>query len=325
MPVTETAVLHVPAREIPIPPHLSPEAQAVLAMGPVTPFGCPPLDDPDAWRRRIAEMDQAVLAMTAHAPQPVDTEVEEADVGGARVFVITPPGTRDDDRRVYIDLHGGAFMLGGGDVCRHTGLTSAARLGARTWSVDYRMPPDHPFPAALDDCVAVYRTLLRDHRPEDVIVGGGSAGGNLTAALILRARDEGLPLPAAAIILTPAADLTNAGDTWHTNFGIDPVIVEDMTPAALLYADGRDLSDPYISPLFGDFGKGFPPTLLGSGTRDVLLSDTVRLHRVLRAANVPAELHVLEAAPHGWFFGMAPEDAAMDREIRRFADTYWQR
>lgn len=124
------------------------------------------------------------------------------------------------------------------------------------------------------------------------------------------------------LLNTAATDLTAAGDTWQTNRGLDTVLTGDSQAAMLLYANGGDLRDPYISPLFGDL-KGFPPTMLTSGTRDRLLSDTVRMHRALRAAGVPAELHVLEAAGHGRFLGMAPEDHAMAVETRRFLRQHW--
>jgi monoterpene epsilon-lactone hydrolase len=326
MTVDDTApVLHVPARDIPMPTHISPQAQAMLARGPGQPFPDLPLDDLDAWRKKIAEMDENVLAMTAGTPAAVDATVEEVEVDGAHVYVITPQGIGEDDRRVFLDVHGGAYVLGGGAVCRHTGLRTARRVGSRTWAVDYRMPPDHPFPAGLDDCVAAYTALLSKHRPSDIIVGGGSAGGNLASALLLRVRDEGLPLPAAAVLLTPAVDFTGAGDTRYTNFGIDTVLSSRTDSARDLYTNGHDLRDPLVSPIYGDFSKGFPPTILASGTRDVLLSDTVRLHRALRRAGIPAELHVLEAAPHGWFFGTAPEDAELDAEIKRFVDEHWRR
>ena len=318
-------VLHVPARDIPMPIHISPQAQAMLARGPGQPFPDLPLDDLDAWRKKIAEMDENVLAMTAALPAANDATVEEIDVDGAHIYVITPKGVGADDRRVFLDIHGGAYILGAGAVCRHTGLATASRVGSRTWAVDYRMPPDHPFPAGLDDCVAAYRALLSEHRPEDIIVGGGSAGGNIATALLLRVRDEGLPLPAAAVLLTPAVDFTGAGDTRYTNFGIDTVLSSRTDAARDLYANGHDLRDPFLSPIYGDFSKGFPPTLLASGTRDVLLSDTVRLHRALRRTGIPAELHVLEAAPHGWFFGTAPEDAELDAEVKRFVDEHWDR
>jgi epsilon-lactone hydrolase len=318
------SVLHVPARDIPMPTHISPQAQAMLARGPGEPFPDLPLDDLDGWRKTIAVMDENVLTRIAGWPV-ADASVEEIDVDGAHVFVITPTGIGGDDPRVFLDIHGGAFVLGAGAVCRHTGLGAAARVGSRTWAVDYRMPPDHPFPAGLDDCMAAYRALLSEHRPEDIIVGGGSSGGNLAAALLLRIRDEGLPLPAAAVLLTPAVDFTGAGDTRYTNFGVDTVLSWRTDAARNLYANGHDLRDPYLSPIYGDFTGGYPPTLLASGTRDVLLSDTVRLHRALRQAGIAAELHVLEAAPHGWFFGTAPEDADLDAEIRRFVNEHWSR
>ena len=193
---------------------------------------------------------------------------------------------------------------------------AAVRAGLQTWSVDYRMPPDHPYPAALDDCLAAYRALLDIRPPEQIVIDGSSAGGNLAAALLLRARDEGLPMPAALVLISPEADLTESGDTFKTNEGIDYVIVQGLPDTVALYAGGHDIRDPYLSPVFGEF-TGFPPTLLQSGTRDILLSNTVRLHRRMRASRVEAELHVWEAMPHGGFFG-APEDQEVITEVRAF-------
>ncbi len=123
-------------------------------------------------------------------------------------------------------------------------------------------------------------------------------------------------MPAALVLVSPEADLTESGDTFSTNRGVDYVIVQGVPDLIALYADGHDLEDPNLSPVFGEF-TGFPPTLLQSGTRDILLSNTVRLHRRLRAAGVDAELHVWEAMPHGGFFG-APEDDEIVVEIQRF-------
>ena len=183
------------------------------------------------------------------------------------------------------------------------------------------MPPDHPYPAGLDDCLAFYKMLLRDHAPSEIIVGGGSAGANLAGALLLRARDEGLPLPAAAMLMSPEVDLTESGDSFRTNAGIDGM--GTLMQANLLYAAGAPLDHPYLSPLFGDFSKGFPPTLVTAGTRDLFLSNATRLHRALRAAGVPAELHILEAAAHGSFGGGSPEEAELDREMRGFCEKWW--
>jgi monoterpene epsilon-lactone hydrolase len=320
----DRALLQVPARAIPIPASVSPEAQAVLAMRPMASPEYPPLDDVEGWRKMIEATDAMVLAMFCQAglTSPVGYPVDDLSVGGVPVFAITPADLDPADTRVYLDIHGGAFIVAGGEVCRATATMTARKVGMRLWSVDYRMPPDHPHPSAVDDCLVAYRALLEEHRPEEIVVGGTSAGGNLSAALILRARDEGLPLPAAAILLTPALDLTQSGDSFRTNLGVDTVITTNDPGAFLLYAGGHDLKDPYLSPLFGDLSKGFPPTLLASGTRDVLLSDTVRMHRALRAAGVPAELHVLEAAPHGFFRGRTPEDRDLDREVRRFIEDH---
>jgi acetyl esterase/lipase len=265
----------------------------------------------------VGMVRSAMVGDTAAEPALDDLEVD-----GVAVYVATPPDVTADDRRIVLDIHGGAFVFGGGAQCRAMAPLMAAIYRARTWSVDYRMPPDHPFPAALDDCLAVYRAILADHRPGDVVVAGGSAGGNLAAALLLRVRDEGLPLPAGLVLQTPAVDLTCAGDTFATNLGIDNVLTGSFTEPMELYAAGHDLRHPHLSPLFGDL-TGLPPSILTSGTRDLLLSDTVRMHRALRTAGVAAELHVWEAASHGGFLNVAPEDKDRAAEIRRFIGACW--
>lgn len=170
--------------------------------------------------------------------------------------------------------------------------------------------------------MAAYRALLEIHRPEEIVIGGGSAGGNLAAALILRARDEGLPMPAAAYLGTPELDLTESGDSFQTNMGLDARLTESLMPASLLYAAGHDLRDPYLSPLFGDFSKGFPPTMLTAGTRDLFLSNAVRMHWALRAQGIHAELFIEEAASHGGFGG-CPEGDLVTKELARFLDAHW--
>jgi epsilon-lactone hydrolase len=315
--------IRLPARDIAVPASISEQAQAVLANPPAESFEFPPLDDLPAWRAMIADHDGAIAAMlTGRAPAPVTTARRDLP-GGGRVYEITPDGLDDGDDRVYLDIHGGGFIWGGGELCAAMAAGTAIRMAARVWAVDYRMPPDHPFPAALDDCLAAYRALLAERRPDRIVVGGASAGGNLAAALILRARDEGLPLPAAVVLMTPGSDLTESGDSHQTNLGLDPLIPGSARRSFLLYAAGRDLSHPYLSPLNGDFSRGFPPAILTTGTRDMLLSDTVLLHRALRRAGIPAELHVTEAGGHGGFLGRAPEDQEILAEVRRFADTHW--
>jgi monoterpene epsilon-lactone hydrolase len=320
----ERLTMSVPAREVPVPRSVSAEAQAFLAaVSIVREITFPPADDLDAWRAFVAVGEEAMEPVVAGRVSAFSGKVEERTVADRCVYVITPDGVDPADGLRFLDVHGGGLTGGAGPLCRAMGIIAADRLQATTWTVDYRMPPDHPYPAALDDVVAAYRAMLEEHRPEDIVVGGESAGGNLASALVLRARDEGLPLPAGLVLLSPEVDLTESGDSFQTNLGVDSNLPGSLMQANLLYAGGHDLADPYVSPLFGDFAKGFPPTLLTAGTRDLFLSNAVRMHRSLRRAGVEAELHIKEAAPHSAFFGMAPEDAEIDDEVRAFARRRW--
>lgn len=283
----------------------------------------PPLDDYEGWRVLAQIADASLLPSIEASVSGIEVDVEELSIDGVTVYRIVPQSEPfDGRRRILLEFHGGALFMGGGPCCRAMGTRMAATVGAETWSVDYRMPPEHPYPAALDDGLTVYDFLLSSFRPDEIVIGGGSAGGNIAAAVILRARDEGLPLPAAVLLLTPEVDLTESGDSFQTNLGVDSVLAQHLAPANELYSAGHDLRDPYLSPLFGDFSKGFPPTFLQTGTRDLFLSNTVRMHRALRAANIPVDLHVFEAMPHGGF-GDTPEDVELQREIRSFVDEHW--
>ena len=311
--------LSLPAREIPLPTGVSDAARTMLA-SPRPQFPpYPPIDDLDAWRRMVAGMNAAMVPVMQARVGQFDGLVVDRDVAGVRVYDIRPASVSPDDQRLVLDIHGGAYILGFGDACRAQATGVAADIQRRVISVDYRSPPDHPYPAPLDDCLAVYRALVNEYGAEHLVVGGTSAGANLTAALILRARAAGLPLPAGAIMHTPHLDMTNGSDTLSTNQGLDAVLSgPDLNSIRAIYAQGHDYRDPLLSPLFGDL-TGFPPSFLSSGTRDLFLSDTVRMHAALRAVDVAAELHITEAASHGNFHG-APEEAHVFREVRKFLD-----
>lgn len=315
--------LRVPAREIPVPASLSPAARASFEAPALATPPYPAVDDTAGWRLYAAEQDKALLSFIRAMRIPDAADVEDLIVGNARVYQITPHEPRVSDDCVYLDIHGGALVMGGGELCLAMGKLMSARRGVRFWSVDYRLPPDHPYPAPLDDCLDAYRALLQAYRPENIIVGGGSAGGNLAAAMILRARDEGLPLPGGAVLVTPELDLTESGDSFQANLGLDSALTRSLMPANRLYAGGHDLRHPYLSPLFGDFSRGFSPTLLTAGTRDLFLSNAVRMHWALRAADVAAELYLLEAASHTGFAN-APEGELLEREIDRFCRSIWR-
>ncbi len=317
--------LLVASREIAYPASISEAAREKLATMAAMPVASSdPPRDAAGWDAMIGFVNEMLFAMIA--PPAAGTTVTPMAIGGLPAFEISPQRrTTGEADRVCLFLHGGGLTMGGGKACGAMGHAFAEGAQLHTISLDYRMPPRFPYPVPLDDCVTAYRALLESRRPEEIIVAGTSAGANLAPALVLRARDEGLAMPAAVVLLSPEVDLTESGDSFETLMGVDPVLKARLTDAIELYAAGHDLSDPYLSPLFADFAKGFPTTFLQCGTRDLFLSNTVRFHRALRRHDIPAFLHVFEAMPHGGFgamleggLGTAPEDREVYEEVRRF-------
>lgn len=302
------------------PPTISAAAQAILAMPPMPALAFPDVSDAEGWRSHVAAVDARVIELVRQ-PLAAAFPVDRRSIAGVPVYDTAPDGVDPASGRIFLDMHGGALVYLGGEAIASSAQAMALRVHARVVSIDYRMPPDHPYPAGLDDCVAVYRALADQYGAANIVVGGSSAGGNLAAALLLRARDERLDLPAGLVLLTPEVDLTESGDTFRTLLGLDRL--RPLMPVNRLYAAGTPLDDPYVSPLFGDL-TGFPPTFLQAGTRDLFLSNTVRMHRALRKAGVPAELHVWEAMPHGGFGG-TPEDEEIAIELRGFVAARWGR
>ncbi|HEX3407202.1 MAG TPA: alpha/beta hydrolase [Caulobacteraceae bacterium] len=307
------------SRRVPLPAALSEAAKAMLTMPRPAQGAYPALVDKDGWRRLIAARNEASAQMSAPFAARLRADVTASPLGGVPVYKATPQGERlIADNHVVFDIHGGALLFGGGEAnVRFSTAAIGLRTGRVAYGVDYRVPPDHPYPAALDDCVAAYRALLAEVPAERIVVSGTSAGGNLAAALLLRARDEGLAMPGGALLLTPELDLTESGDSFDTLMGLDVVLPARLMEMNLLYAGGADLAHPYLSPLFGDVA-GFPPTLLQAGTRDIFLSNAVRMHRRLRSAGRRAELHVWEGMPHAGFGGLTPEDREVSAELQAF-------
>ncbi len=302
------------------PVTISLEAQRLLSSGASTiraPW--PEPDQIDDWYRLIDENEQMWERIFLEEMAGKDLPIKESLIGGVTCFSCTPPMTKlQNHDALYLFIHGGAFVNGAGPFARLSSARLASALGVQVISVDYRMPPGAPFPAGLHDCLAVYEALVAARGAGNLFVAGSSAGGNLAAALTLMLRDHGTALPAGLILLTPEVDLTEAGDSFQTNREADVILKGTLANPNALYAGGQDLTDPYLSPLFGDF-SGFPPTFLQSGTRDLFLSNTVLMHRKLRAKAVAAELHVWEAMPHGSYgLGDAPEHGEINLEIARF-------
>lgn len=324
--VDADGALHLAPRVIPVPKTISPAAQAFLASVPRMEIAEPPaLSDAEGWRRHVREVNSnPFLTVSEETIRSVDADLQTEKVSGVTVHIASPrKKTQKTASRIYVDIHGGAFISGGGNLARLRAARAATDLDCICYGVDYRMPPEHPYPASLDDCVVVYEAVAKRHPHTRPMIGGVSAGGNLAAALALRARDEKrVDTPLGVILLSPALDLTGSGDTFQTHQYIDVVLRTSGRGYGELYAAASDLKDPYLSPLFGDFKKGFPPTFLQSGTRDILLSNAVRMQRALSAAGVPVDLQLWEAMPHGGF-GPAPETLEVTAQIRQFADRYW--
>jgi epsilon-lactone hydrolase len=315
----------LPARALPVPDTVSAALKPFIA-APYPPGWDVAPQTSAAWKELVAQSAAAVAPDIAAIRQRFDITVERSAVAGVPVFVITPANLPAANRdRLLVHVHGGGYVLYPGEAGAGEAMLMAAYGRFRTISVDYRMAPDFPFPAALDDAMAVWRALLAGNDARRMAIFGSSAGGGLTLAMVLRAKAEGLPLPAAIAPGTPWVDLTGDGDSIMANAYVDNVLVANagwVAAAAKLYAAGRDLHDPLLSPIFGDF-SGFPPAILTSGTRDLFLSDTVRAHRKLRQAGVEAVLQVFEAQSHAQFLmPFVPETEEALGQIARFFGTH---
>ena len=314
----------VPARSIPVPDTVSPQLQAVIAR-PLDPkFNVAPTTVAE-WKARVEEAARATAATLPRLREKLGVSVELAKIAGVNAFIVSPQLIRNQSP-VLLHLHGGVRVLNPGEAGTREAILMAGLAGFRSISVDYRMPPDFPFPAALEDAVAVYRELLRTTQPKSLGIYGTSAGGSLTLTTLLRAKMEGLPMPGAIAIGTPTVDLSRTGDSLFTNCLVDNVLgTQDgfIRASALLYADGRDLKDPLLSPIYGDV-TGFPPTILTTGTRDLYLSNTVRMHRKLRAAGVEAILQAWEGQSHAQYLADvdAPETKEYHDEVARFFEHH---
>lgn len=246
-------------------------------------------------------MNSAWSVIAEQLIEEKNASVVPKEIQGVPVRWVTPAKVDPEQaNRLFVHVHGGGYVVGAGVAGLREAILIAHEASMPVVSIDYRMPPEHPFPAAVDDVTEVYRALLRNRPAKAMAIGGTSAGGGLALAATHRFIELGLEVPGAIYAGTPWADLTKTGDSQFTNEGLDRIIVTYdglIRAAAEIYAGGHSLRDPLISAVYGDF-HGFPPTYLVTGTRDLLLSDTARTHRKLRAAGVIADLNVYEGLSH---------------------------
>jgi epsilon-lactone hydrolase len=312
----------IPPRTIPVPATVSPAMHEWIA-NPVPPLTTTVPKTADEWKDLVRRQVEARSPMLADVRKLCPVKLEPQTVDGVKCYLVTPENLpKANAGQLVLHLHGGAYVFSPGELGAAEAVLLAHYGKTSVLSVDYRMPPDHPFPAALDDAVTVYQAIAKTHRPSELAVFGTSAGGGLAAAMLQKLISLKAPMPSALGLGTPWADLTKTGDTMFTNEDIDQVLVHYdgvLGAAARLYAGQHDLAEPLLSPVNGDFA-GFPPTVLIAGTRDMLLSATVRVHRKLRAAGVDAQLHVFEGMSHGFYLSLpdAPESRETYTEISHF-------
>lgn len=319
----------IPARALPVPETTSPGIQARIG-APLPPLWNRHPKSVQEWKDLIKQHDAPLFESVPVLCKAMDLKVEATVIAGVNAFVVTPREMPEANRnRLLVHVHGGGYVFGGSEACLPEGLLMAGYGGFNVISIDYRMPPDFPYPAAVDDAMAVYKQIVKTTEPRRTGIFGASTGGGIIMCLILRAKAEGVPLPAAIEIGTPWSDLSKTGDSYFTNDMIDDELVSYsgwLGDAAALYAHGHDLKDPMLSPIHGDL-SGFPPTILTTGTRDLFLSNTVRVHRKLREAGVIADLNVFEGVSHVEYLldGKSPECRDHFKEAATFFDKYLSR
>jgi epsilon-lactone hydrolase len=250
-----------------------------------------PVDsDVDEQRRLLRELLSA-------QPLPGDVTVTAGALGGVRTAEITVDGI--DPRHVILYFHAGVYVLGDAFLSADLASQVGRRTDAKVISVDYRLAPEHPYPAAVDDAFAAYEALLESGMaPADIAFAGESAGGGLVVATLVNARDRGLPLPAASLVMSPYVDLTLSGATMETKREVDPLLSREALQARVPdYTEGQDAALGLISPVFADL-SGLPPLIIQAGSHEVLLDDALRLARQAATADVDVTLDITPQVPH---------------------------
>src|SRR3954453_1728515 len=263
----------------------------------------------------VDEQRRLLRALVSAQPLPAEVTVTAATLGGVPTAEVTVDGI--EPRHVVLYFHGGVYVIGDAFLAAELASQVGRRTQARVISVDYRLAPEHPYPAAVDDALAAYQALLDSGiAPSDIAFAGESAGGGLAIATLVNVRDHGLPLPATALVMSPYADLTLAGTTMETKREVDPLLSRELLqPRVADYTAGQDAALALISPVFADL-SGLPPLIIQAGSHEVLLDDAVRLAQQAATADVNVTLEITPRVPHvfqGYSAMLDEGAAALDR------------
>jgi len=245
----------------------------------------------------VNEQRRLLRELLSAQPLPAEVTVTAAALGGVPTAEVTVDGIQP--RHVVLYFHGGVYVMGDAALAAELASQVGRRTQAKVISVDYRLAPEHPYPAAVDDALAAYEALLDNGiDPSDIVLAGESAGGGLAVATLVNARDHGLPLPAAAFAMSPYADLTLAGTTMETRREVDPLLSPEALQARIPdYTAGQDAALGLISPIFADL-SGLPPLIIQAGSHEVLLDDALRLAQQAATADVEVTLDITPGVPH---------------------------
>ena len=307
-----------------IPDTVSKEAQDFLRTLR-DPALAPPFPDPDdlgGWSKVQAFVDKEAMTQSDAIVKRYGPTVIERSLGGVPVLDVRPKRWIDNER-IAIYTHGGAHALYSAASTLGRAAIFADDTGLRVISVDYSLAPHAKFHQITDQVIAVIKALLDEGlQREDLVFYGDSSGGGLAAAVILKMRDQGMGMPAAAVLVSPWVDLTRTGDTEFTLRDAEPnyLYEKHSIKAAGAYADSKDQKHPYASPIYGDFTKGFPPTLIQGGTKEILLSGFIRLYQAIDQAGQIATLDIYEGMPHNFASRIpeAPESKVARNKISSF-------
>lgn len=321
--------LSLPAEgdDFPAPSTISKEAQAALAKfsRATRSAPLPGPADVEGWKKVQAEVEQKRAAANEAVVKEYQPTIVERKLGGVPVLEIKPRGWKES-RKLLVYAHGGAYTMYSAKTRLMSAVPMASDTGLRVISIDYTLAPHAKWQEVTSQVVSVMQALVKEgHSLNQIAVYGESAGGGLIAGAMLKMRDQGLGLPAAVVLWSPWSDITNAGDTYQSLQDADPLLYypHNLQHCAEAYAPPADQKHPYVSPLYGDYSKGFPPTLIQAGTKEIFLSNAVRHYQALDNANIPVKLDLYEGMWHIFqvFNHDLPESKLARKKVRAFLES----
>lgn len=314
-----------------VPSTVSPEAKARLELIYRFLRAAPPQSKPtsiEEWDSRQAASDKFGISLSQPIVDALKVSLADDSLGGVPVVRFRPAGWKPTGQTL-IFIHGGGYVTGSARGNASDAAQMAALTGNEVISVNYTLAPRGRWRAVTDEIVAVWQALLKSGaKPESIGIYGGSAGGGLAAGAVLKMRDKALPLPGALYLMSPWSDITATGDTITTLAAAEPLLTsESLAWGADLYADPADQKNPYVSPVYGDYSKAFPPTLIQVGTREMFVSHAVRHYQAIRGGGHEAVLDVYEGMPHGFpsLFTETPEGRTAFGRAADFFKTHLAR